>query len=173
MQPAGVLITNNGPHPADKWAELTVSQIVDVAGSEPGLKFRSKLAEILEGFHSKVASDEQNKLKKLGDDRLGQPLDVEGEQELDKMVDELAAVADGSEWAGHFASPDTRAYIRTLLKQHFRANMDVERSWHADRKPTARNKAWQRARLEVGARTAHKNAKLGKASAKKEASKNE
>lgn len=132
-----VLKTDFGPHPASKWAEVTVDHVVKVdpnaseAELQAGNKLRHDLIEVLEKHHGVVQEHERGK---LGEDmlRLHENLDPLDEHVEDAM-DEINRVAEKSDYAYHFKQPAVQAYVRQVLKEHFATSMDVERSWHADR----------------------------------------
>lgn len=154
-----VMITNGGPHPPEKWAEVTAGQIVQFDNPQAqsaSVRLQVSIMDVLEKLHGTIADDEAEALSTRGDARLAEPLDVEGEQDLDAMTEEVLAATKGHGYDDHFSKPEVRDHVRALLKKHFRANMDTQRSWHADQNQTARSRAWQKARTDHGPRAAHK-----------------
>lgn len=157
---AGVLITNGGPHSADKWADITVDQIVQVsptASAEMRMEanvLRVNLKAVVSQLHASVMSGERTLLDADGDGRLGSPLDP-----TELREDAVAAVVNAAKdtaWAEHFAKPDVQEYLGRLLMQHFCSIMDIERSWHADRHPDSdAAKAYKQARDTHGAQHVH------------------
>jgi hypothetical protein len=161
--------TDGGPHPADKWAEITVAYILDLVevddnSATPAAMqarrerrdLRTKIQSILEGHHAKVQEAERGKLATEGHERLKGIIDPT-EHPLDQMADDIVAATDGMSLIGpHFHKPEVRKAIVSLLGNHFSTSMDIERSWHSDRNqdhPVAR--AYRAARAAHGAEVVH------------------
>jgi hypothetical protein len=167
----GVLITDGGPHSADKWALATTNQIMQAAFSSAAAetagarKFEIALLDILGPHHDKVQKHERGKIEEHGLDRLGHPIDPR--EHCAEVVAEITAAArragtvEGVDLGAHFSKPDVQAALAGLIGAHFASSMDIERSWHADRNihhPEA--KAYHKARTEHGA--AHVDAHIHK-----------
>lgn len=176
----GIMKTNGGPHPADKWAIVTVSQIMQgvfgISNAETVSQRKLELAmlDAIEKHHHHVQHHERSKIAEHGMDRLTHPLDPT--EHLDDPVSELVAatkaigeveMADSDNpgntkmvnVAAHFAKPDVQEQLRLLIGRHFATSMDIERSTHADRHrdhPVA--KAYRHARAEHGGHRAHEHA---------------
>jgi hypothetical protein len=139
MMTIGILVTNNGPHPADKWAEATASNIVDIAehlsGEKRGaaIKLQASIIDILEGHHSTIQTGERGKIAEHGHDRLQHELDPAHHLDVDAVTAEIIAASSGTPWEADFAKPETAAHLKELLTKHFKTSMHIERSWHADR----------------------------------------
>ena len=155
---AGVLVTEGGPHSADKWATITVDQIVRVGpNATPETRstaeaLKAKLRVIVEQLHQAVMDDERTLLDYDGDGRLGSPLDPTEFRE-DAVAAVVAATKD-SPWAAHFEKPEVQDYLGRLLMQHFSSIMDIERSWHADKSTSDVAQAWKTARNRHGGQKA-------------------
>ena len=154
-----ILVTDGGPHSAEKWAEATSSHIVDIAQHVAGekraaaVKLQAAIIDILEGHHTTVQNGERAKLAGVtGHDRLQAELDPEHHLSLEQVVAEIIAAANGTPWeadfnyAGqeaHFGEegehypriPSMAENLTALLSNHFASSMHIERSWHADRNP--------------------------------------
>lgn len=153
-----VLITDGGPHPAEKWAEATASHIVDIAehvgGARRGaaVKLQAAVIDILEGHHHTIQNGERGKIKEHKLDRLTHDIDPEHHLSVDEVVAEIVAAAAGTPWEADFnypgqvesVDPDGTHHpainsmaqnLKELLTQHFATSIHVERSWHADRNP--------------------------------------
>lgn len=139
----GILITNGGPHPADKWAEATAAQIVEIAEHVAGekraaaVKLQAAIIDILIDHHTKVQIGERGKIAEIGHDRLGHDLDPSHHLTLDEVIGQIVAAAKGTAWQADLATEDAKTYLSLLLRSHFATSMRDERSWHADRNPTA------------------------------------
>jgi hypothetical protein len=139
----GVMITDGGPHPVEKWAEATASCIVDiadhVAGTRRGaaIKLQAAIVDALEKHHTTVQDGERALLVEEGHIRLGDTIDANDHLDIDDTADEIIACAAGTPWEGDFAKPEFKTGLTQLLTQHFHTSMHIERSWHADRNPTA------------------------------------
>jgi hypothetical protein len=167
----GIMVTNGGPHSADKWAVTTAGQIlqsvfsVDAADTVGARKFEMACLDILLPHHEKVQTGERGKLAKDGMKRLATPIDPR--EYCDVAVQEIAAAAQkigkikvpDPDMSGetkevdlgeHFANPEVQQKLAGLIGAHFATAMDIERSWHADK-----NADDQEAKAYSAARAAH------------------
>jgi hypothetical protein len=153
----GILVTNGGPHSADKWAEATASHIVDIAdhiaGEKRGaaIKLQAAIIDILTAHHTAVQIGERTSLQTDGHLRLQVPLDPNDHLSLDQVVADIITAAQGTPWAAEFDNPESPTHLKALLKQHFSTSMHIERSWHADRNPSAPESSQFRATHNLGA----------------------
>lgn len=147
MQP-GIMITNGGPHPADKWAAQSAAQIaaliqVDEASDSDEARaarrakprFELDLADALEDHHDSVQSGERNALDEHGHSRHEHSLDPAEHHEAtleDAMADVAKVAARYPQFADHFARPEVEAVVKSIIASHFATAMHVERSWHRD-----------------------------------------
>ncbi len=137
----GILVTNGGPHSADRWAEATASHIVDIAdhiaGEKRGaaIRLQAAIIDILTTHHTTVQVGERNVLQNVGHSRLCAPLNPIDHVSIDQIVSEIIAAANGTPWAAEFNDPEAAIHLRAVLHQHFATSMHIERSWHADRNP--------------------------------------
>ncbi len=142
MQPT-ILITDGGPHGADKWAVVTAGQIISIAaGSESagaiaGRRLELQVLDILERHYGSLQTGERGKLTAEGDDRIAAPLG--GGDLCEPVVDEIIAAAAASVFVEHFAKPEVREHIHTLLHTHADNALAIERSWHARRNPDGKH----------------------------------
>lgn len=134
------MITNNGPHPADKWAQITTSAILDLiqidAQSHSPQAIEARLAKedlrpkLLRHFtdhHGAVQTDERKKARKVG-----ATCDPSAHlEDIHSCVDELFA---GTPFAEHAKNADFIETVRRIVGQHSANVMDIERRYHADRK---------------------------------------
>ncbi len=135
----GVLVTDGGPHPPEKWAEVTASQIVDdIATHAPqtgvgeSQEFRDKLVAILTPHHGRVQESERGALVHVPG-RMQHDLDPT--PHLSDPLAEIVAAAQGHTFGAYFTRPETQEYLRRVIGTHFATAMQIERSWHADRNP--------------------------------------
>lgn len=139
--PVGILITDGGAHPADKWAEATAQHIVKIAESASGerraaaVKLEAAIIDILEGHHAIVQNGERAAIVEHGHARILHPLDADHHISVDGAVKEIVAAAKNTPWAVDFEKEETVAGLTHLLHSHFKTSMHIERSWHADRNP--------------------------------------
>lgn len=67
-----LLITDNGPHTAEKWADATATHIVDIADHVAGetrgaaVKLQAAVIDILLGRHTTVQTGERAKIAEVG-----------------------------------------------------------------------------------------------------------
>ncbi len=137
----GVMITNNGAHPADKWAAQTAGSIceliqVDDSSSSPEAvkarmaKPRLELAmtEALLDHHAHVQESEKDHLAEHGDADHDPDDDV-----VEEAVSAIESAAVGTPFEEHFAKQQTKDVVRSIVKSHFATSMDIERGWHKSR----------------------------------------
>jgi len=132
-----VLITNNGPHPPETWAMTTAEQIFDIsalAGENlfQAQRFQLGIAEVLMPHHERIQKAERGKLTE-DINNLTAPHEVDNH--MDKIIEDIVALANGTPWQAHFARPDVQAAVRHVVGTHIITAQHVERLWHADRNP--------------------------------------
>lgn len=143
----GVLKTDGGPHPAEKWARMTAwmlsNHLIDVdenAVSKRAQDMReardalnARLYGVLKNHHQTVQTGERAKIKELGSARLSHPLDAGDHVDVDDAVDAVVNEAKlHPDLYAHFSKDETKDAIRHQLHRDFGSVMDIERSWHAD-----------------------------------------
>lgn len=132
-----LLITNDGPHPPEKWAGVTSSQIIDIAASAPNAlykearEFEAKIQDVLTHHHQNIQDRERRLLKEQGSPRLAEPMGHD--QDVEDCVGDICDMAKKTSFADHFAKPDVQQYLTRLLREHFHHNALIERQYHADR----------------------------------------
>jgi len=146
-----VMITNDGPHPPEKWAMTTAELIFDIgamAGDRliDAQKFQLSIAEILMPHHEAVQTTERGKLSQSIDHLLS-PHEVESH--VDKIIRDIVALAKGTPWQAHFARPDVQEAARLMVANHVITSQQVERLWHADQNPDSEVSQAYRARHMV------------------------
>lgn len=144
------MITNNGSHPPDKWAEMTADTIVDTLlvdahpndASDAAIdaraakrKLRVSLFEIFNSHHSSVQGHERGecaKCKKPQDAaaRALAAIDVTPHMSI---MNQVAAAFASTPFAGHFAKPKVLEVVQKIVGQHTANVMHIERRWHHDK----------------------------------------
>jgi hypothetical protein len=178
----GVMKTDHGPHPADKWALATTGKLMqavfgkDTAETVGQRKLEIELLDILMDHHSRVKANERGKIEEHGMERLFHPLDPR--EHCPAVVSEIVAeakkignveIADPDnpgkfktvDLGAHFGKPEVQGELAKAIGGHFATSMDIERSWHADRNaghPDA--KAYHEARRNHGGALVHDAAHL-------------
>lgn len=148
----GVMITDGGPHSADKWAEESAGEIMALVKVDPDrpedtaadkerkssarktrMYLEADILGVLEPHHSAIQDLERTMLKE-SDERLNHPMrpDV---GTVDAAVNGVvgAAAKYGEPWASAFADEGAKAMVHDIIYRHFQAAMHIERSWHVDR----------------------------------------
>ena len=145
----GVMATNGGPHPSDKWAEETAGEIIayvviedaptdDDAAREmkraarrSRMRLEADIVDAVEGHHHDNIVRERSRLEKHGNARLNAAYDDDGVELA------VQAVVDCAQkypiYAAAFASDNGREIIRNAIRTHFATAAYIERSYHADR----------------------------------------
>lgn len=143
-----LLVTDGGPHPADKWADTTASEIcaliqiednsdsIEAMNSRIGKRdLEQRLFAYFMAHHTRVQGDERLLLQKIGMEHAESPLDPVQhlQSEPDALDPELAAIFAGSSFAEHFGKPEVINVVNKIIVQHTGDVMHIERRWHADR----------------------------------------
>jgi hypothetical protein len=144
-----MLITNGGPHPADKWADLTTETILEMiavaddadtaeAQNARAAKrsLRPILFDIFNGHHEDVQQGERVDLKAIKDH--GEACaHCEKKYELHDGVaitlQNVNAALSATPFAAHFAQAHVQAVLQQIIGQHTVNVQHIERSWHRDR----------------------------------------
>lgn len=155
MKIASFMSTNGGPHPSDKWAELTADQIVDTilvdgkpddvsdaarAARKAKRDLRAKLFYIFDAHHDGVQKAEQGHLKAniLTLDHAGKHADatetpLDPSAHVDGVMDEVTKAFAATPWASHLAKPEVLDTVRYIIGQYTVDVMHIERRYHHDR----------------------------------------
>lgn len=146
-----LMITNGGPHPADKWADVTVGVILDLiqisdnsvspeamAARQAKRDLRPKLFDALIGHHSAVQHKERESLKaiksaKAAGEHCDGKHDPHAHGETEATCDMVCGLLADTPFAAHFAKPEVEAVVHQIIKQHTVNAMHIERRWHHDR----------------------------------------
>lgn len=133
---ARILITDNGPHSAEKWAmtsaeELFPMQDAALTGDHliAAQRFQLDLAELLQDHHGNVQGGEKASLEN-NEDHCDCAIEIDHH-----VTDALAAVVEkskGTVWEAHFAKPEVQQAVVKVLNNHFQTSAHIERLWHAD-----------------------------------------
>lgn len=139
----GILTTNGGPHPADKWAAVSAAHIVsmikiDQNSTSPAAtaarralpRFELELADALEPHHQ-MFQDTERKALSASNEHLGTPWVQHSE--IDEQCAAVAKLASKTPFAAHFATPEVQAVVRDILQNHIASVQHIERKWHCDR----------------------------------------
>lgn len=145
-----LMITDGGPHPADKWADMTTDTLLDmiqiadnsespeaVAARQAKRDLRPILFDLLHNHHKLVQVGERQTLKTIKDAkasgaRRDGKYDPDDHATSDVCGEVCAALA-ATPFAAHFAKPEVDAVVHQIIKQHTVNAMNIERRWHHDR----------------------------------------
>lgn len=141
-----IMITNGGPHPADKWAEVTTEAILDLiqvasdsdtpeaaAARKAKRDLRPVLFDILNDAHALVQGHERGELASKGIARCKANLADADAVHSPGVMKKIKTALAATPFKDHFAKPEVIAVIRTIVGQHIANNMHTERCWHQDR----------------------------------------
>lgn len=143
------MITNGGPHPADKWADVTADTIIDLivvkddsdtpeAAEARQVKrdLRPILFDILYGHHDGVQRSERGQLASIKKHEhackhVAKPLELH--DDCHSALEEVRAALNATPFAAHFAQPAVVDILRSIIGQHTADVQHIERRWHVDR----------------------------------------
>jgi 23S rRNA U2552 (ribose-2'-O)-methylase RlmE/FtsJ len=132
-----IMITDNGSHPPEFWAQVTAEQIAPIAEDMTGarrfaaLSLQAKIAEALIPHHEKVQADESTRLTADARHKDREVhLDQIDSAHLDEVISDIVEAATGTEWEDHFKDAAVQKQIRFEIARHFASVQHVARSWH-------------------------------------------
>ena len=146
-----ILATDNGPHPAEKWAHVTTQEIlamIEIAeGAPPSasidkMEFEVRLLRVLAEGHRRIQEVERSALAD-SHDRLLEKL--QDQNIANETVSNIVKASSGTMFADHFRKNSTSAHLHEVVTNHFASSMHVERLWHTDRNPDHPNSQAYRA----------------------------
>jgi hypothetical protein len=146
------MITNGGPHPADKWADMTADSILELlvdgnpdnvspeaaAARQAKRDLRPVLFNIFNGHHDRVQKHERGSLKSIKGhaaacdhcDHAKNPLDVTPHL---SVMDQVFVALAATPFASHFAQPEVQETLRQIVGRDTANVMHIERRYHSDR----------------------------------------
>ena len=137
------LITDGGPHPAFRWAEVSAKAICDliqideasqtkeaVAARRAKDRFRLDLAEVLEKIHAQAQSDARTALA-TNPALLTRPPALSAAAV--EFVVAVARAAATTPFAAHFMQDSVVAYLTRMAIEHLGEVVKIERGIEADR----------------------------------------
>ena len=128
-----MLVTNDGKHPAFKWAELAADEIIEISAQAPetlmreAMEFRKRLVDLLTHHHQHSMDAEQKEIK-AGKDRLDRHLDTE--DHADRVTEEICHLSHNMSFADHFAKDEVKQHLNAVLNRYFKSAKLVERQHH-------------------------------------------
>lgn len=147
MQPR-IMITDGGPHPADKWADVTTEALmalieIDEKSNSPEITqariakrmLAANLFAVLMEGHQHAQTHERSKIAADGMKRCKAKLDPSAH--AGPACSSLQEVFGASPFADHFAKPEVWTIVERIVGQHFANSMHIERRWHEDRTAAA------------------------------------
>lgn len=142
-----IIITNGGPHPAEKWAAVTAHLIVDLIKIDPQssvleqakaekTQFEAAIVQRLLAMHSKIQAQERTA---LSDSSAHIIAPIDPKPFANQAVTEIVAAASNTLFEGEFGRPEVRAFVYETTGQIYLDSITVERKWFADLKPNDPN----------------------------------
>lgn len=143
------MITNGGAHPADKWADLSVDEIVALlvdanpdantpealAARQAKRDIRAALFPIFNDHHSRLQAHEQGNLSKHK--TIAAAMDhahaLDPHPHIPSTLEKVNAVLAATPFSAYFARPDVQSHLYRVIGQHSADIMHIERRYHVDR----------------------------------------
>lgn len=139
-----LMVTNGGPHPADKWADTTTEAILDLiqidddstspqaaAARQVKRELRGTLFNIFMPHFDGVQSKERGDLKKAKvskvQERYSDEVKAHFEGGIMAQVEQALAA---TPFAGHFAKAEVHDVLFRIVGQHTANALHIERQWH-------------------------------------------
>lgn len=143
------MITNGGPHPADKWADTTTDTILDLiqvqddavsdeasAARQAKRDLRPVLFDIFMGHHDGVQRQERSQLSAIktsdaAQAHVAKPLTLH--PDVTAALEEVNAALKVTPFAAHFAQGQVQQVLTQIIGNHTADVQHIERRWHVDR----------------------------------------
>jgi cobalamin biosynthesis Mg chelatase CobN len=125
-----ILITHDGKHPASKWADLAVDDIMEISADAPvatlreAKEFQHKLHSLFTKHHQYMMDHEESEIA-AGRHALDLPYDTE--DHAVKVVSEIRELAKGTNFSKHFDQPNVQEHLRNVCNHYFKSAKHVER----------------------------------------------
>ena len=135
----GFMITNGGPHPPEKWADVTAKAIADLIVIEPSAPVEAVIDK--RGFEAalfKLLVEQHRHTQDRARAICTENHDHGDHRHLvhdraTAVAEKVVALAHNTRFAEHFEKPEVRTFLHNVIGQHFANSVHIERSWHADR----------------------------------------
>ena len=145
MSDTVVIVSNGGPHPADKWAAVTAEKIagfiqVDelsiseeaAAARKAKPRFEIAIADAVEPDFSNAMSAEKSAVEAGTVTARNDTFNVG--QYSDSAFQSVISAASATPFAKHFEAPDVQAIIKNIITQNILDAANIQRSWAFDAK---------------------------------------
>lgn len=145
----GILKTDGGAHPPEKWAALTASMIAPIDMSKDSaiqaMKLQAAIADVLLPHHTEHAHEERAALA-TDHDRYHANHDpmARAEAALEQIV--ALCLATDLPVKEKTSDPEWRRVVLATIANHLADNADIERRYHARRNPSPKAAAFLAAR---------------------------
>lgn len=125
-----MLVTNNGKHPASKWAEMAANELIDIGSQSPEALIKEAevlkktATDIFERHHQVMMNHEQ---ANIADGKHDMDLPYESEAQAKLATSEIVVAAKSTSFTNYFNRADIQAAIEKLCNHYFKSAMHVER----------------------------------------------
>lgn len=143
---SGIMITNGGPHSAEKWAFTTGEMLFPIDSNVAGdrliaaKKVQLAIIEALIPHHDVNMTNERNQLSSSGDIALDLPYSPE--QEMQRAFNSIVSILKTSPWAYKAVDPEWEKAVKEILASHFATSQNIERQWHCHRSGSEKAQLW-------------------------------
>lgn len=140
-----VLVTNGGPHPADKWASLAASKISDLIQvdelSDTDLAAQARRAkprlaiDLSDTLEPVFVSATQDELARVNAGSVtGRNDPFQPDSYISSAIAAVSAVSATTMFSAHFADPTVVSVVSRIIAELILDAMNIERSWAFDAK---------------------------------------
>lgn len=125
-----MMITEEGKHPPEKWAQLAADEIIDISAKAPAAlvreatEFRVKLVHMMTAHHRTMMEQEQ---RNIADGKHAMHLPYETEDYASEVVNEICKLAKGTSFEEHFKQDEVWSHLEAVCNRNFKSAMLVER----------------------------------------------
>lgn len=138
-----IMITNGGPHPADKWAEVTTQSVLDLieiadnsatpeafAARKAKRDLQPVLFDLFMDGCDCAQQAERTAIEEAGHCRSNEAIDPC--EHLDEIMTNFSAAMAGTPFAEHFAKPEVLDVVRRMVGKNVATAIHIERCCAAD-----------------------------------------
>jgi hypothetical protein len=136
-----MMITADGKHPPEKWADVAADEIIEISAEAPqalikeATEFRKKLYTSLTE-HIKAMMDHEKVCIAKGHHDLN--LHYETEDYASMVVNEICDIAKGTNFESHFCLPHVHNHLEAVCNRIFKSAKLVERQhFHSEKERSA------------------------------------
>lgn len=125
------LVTNNGVHPPEKWAEIITDDLMEISANAPDALLREAnqfRQNLLAMFTEQVAKAQACEKEHCKHEKVDELLPYDTDDHVEETFGRLLEIAGTTSFATHFEQPHVVEHVRKVINQKLSSAMRVERT---------------------------------------------